>query len=157
MLTNNAKGILKQSCILWTPIWCVTLYFKDRRGVTSLLYNNRAEITVLVCKQKRYLVVLAQKLSGTTVNIVLHALPAGKKKLRSCFLFCVFRFGSVFNFSAPRASRASRGFTCCVNVLHVLSPWASKSSGESHIIRKPPKKKRNYFMNNQQHETATQS
>ena len=104
-------------------------------------------------KSSLYLVVLAQKLSGTTVNIVLHALPAGKKKIAQLFFILFFRFGSVFNFSAPRASRASRGFTCCVNVLHVLSPWASKSSGESHIIRKPPKKKRNYFMNNQQHET----
>lgn len=29
-------------------------HFRDRRGVASLRYRNRAEITVLVCEEKPY-------------------------------------------------------------------------------------------------------
>ena len=37
-----------------TPVWYVTLHFRDRLGTASLWYRNRAEITVLMCKQKPY-------------------------------------------------------------------------------------------------------
>ena len=40
--------------VVWTPIRYVTLHFRDRRGVASLRYSNRAEITVLMCEQKPY-------------------------------------------------------------------------------------------------------
>ena len=43
------------SGILWIPIRYVTLHFRDRRWAASLLYRNRAEITVLSCEQKPYL------------------------------------------------------------------------------------------------------
>ena len=46
----------KLSGIVWTPIRYVTLHSSDRRGVASLRYRNRAQITVLMCKQKPYLV-----------------------------------------------------------------------------------------------------
>ena len=39
-----------------TPIRYVALHFRHRRGTVALSYRNRAEITVLTCKQKRYLV-----------------------------------------------------------------------------------------------------
>ena len=51
-----------------TPIRYVTLLLRDRRGAASLRKKNRAEITVLICKQKTYLsgviFVPAQKLSS---------------------------------------------------------------------------------------------
>ena len=34
----------------------VTRHFRDRRGVASLHHRKRAKITVLMCKQKPYLV-----------------------------------------------------------------------------------------------------
>ena len=33
----------KFSCILWTPIWYVTLHFRDPRGAASLRYRKRAK------------------------------------------------------------------------------------------------------------------
>ena len=44
----------KFSCIVWTPIWYVTLHFRDPRGAASLRYRNRVEISVLICEQKPY-------------------------------------------------------------------------------------------------------
>ena len=44
----------KFSCIVWTPIWYVTLHFRDPRGAASLRYRNRVEITVRMCEQKHY-------------------------------------------------------------------------------------------------------
>ena len=38
--------------IVWTPIRCAALHFRDRRGVASLRHRNRATTTVLVCEQK---------------------------------------------------------------------------------------------------------
>ena len=52
---------------LSTPIRNVTLYFRDWRGAASLGFKNSAEITVLLCGQKLYPVLLSnqtQKLSG---------------------------------------------------------------------------------------------
>ena len=37
-----------------TPIQDVTLNLRDRRGVASLRYRNRTEITVLMCEQISY-------------------------------------------------------------------------------------------------------
>ena len=39
-----------------TPIRYMTLLLRDQRGAASLRKRNRAEITVLMCKQKPYLV-----------------------------------------------------------------------------------------------------
>ena len=39
---------------VWTPIRYVTLHLRDRVGAASLRYRNRAEITVLMWKQKPY-------------------------------------------------------------------------------------------------------
>ena len=49
----------KPSSIVWTPIWSVTLHFRDRPGAASLCYRKRAEITVLMCEQKPYSVWLS--------------------------------------------------------------------------------------------------
>ena len=53
--------------IVWTPIWSwyETLNFKDRRGVASLRYRNRAEIISTTCEQKlfRYVFPAVRKLS----------------------------------------------------------------------------------------------
>ena len=38
--------------IVWKHIRYVTLHFSDPRGVTSLRYKNRAEITEFICEQK---------------------------------------------------------------------------------------------------------
>ena len=35
---------------------CVTRHFRLQRGAASLRYRNRAEITVLMCEQRYYLV-----------------------------------------------------------------------------------------------------
>ena len=43
-----------------TPVWYVTLPFRDRLGTASLWYRNRAEITVLSCEQKPYPVWFSQ-------------------------------------------------------------------------------------------------
>ena len=40
--------------MIWTPIRYVTLHFRDGRGVASLRYRHRAEITILMCEQKPY-------------------------------------------------------------------------------------------------------
>ena len=37
-----------------TPIQDVTLNLRDRRGVASLRYRNRTEITVRMCEQMSY-------------------------------------------------------------------------------------------------------
>ena len=44
----------KLSSIVWTPIWSVTLQFRDLCGAASLCCRKRAEITVLMCEQKPY-------------------------------------------------------------------------------------------------------
>ena len=55
----------KLSGLVWTPIQYVTFHFRARHSAASLRYRNRAEITVLKCEQKPYLVFMpAQKLSG---------------------------------------------------------------------------------------------
>ena len=37
----------KFSCIVWTPIWYVTLHFRDPRGAASLRYRKRAKSSFL--------------------------------------------------------------------------------------------------------------
>ena len=49
----------KLSSTVWTPIWYVTLQFRDRCGAASLCYRKRAAITVLMCEQKPYSVWLS--------------------------------------------------------------------------------------------------
>ena len=46
--TQNASDIV------WTPLRYVTLHFGYRRNATSFRYRNRAEITVLISKQKPF-------------------------------------------------------------------------------------------------------
>ena len=41
---------------VWTPVPYVTRHFRVQRGAASLRYRNRAEITVLMCEQRYYLV-----------------------------------------------------------------------------------------------------
>ena len=42
----------KLSVIVWTPIRCATLHFRDRRGAASLRYRNHAKIPFLLSEQK---------------------------------------------------------------------------------------------------------
>ena len=42
------------SCIVWTPIWYVTLHFKRSARCSFARYRNRAEISVLIYEQKPY-------------------------------------------------------------------------------------------------------
>ena len=41
---------------VWTPIPYVTRHSREQRGTASFRYRNRAEITVLMCEQRHYLV-----------------------------------------------------------------------------------------------------
>ena len=63
----------------WTLIWLVTLHFRDWRGAASLLFWNRAKITVLVCEQKPYPVWFSRRRSWViryNVNIAANSLKA---------------------------------------------------------------------------------
>ena len=57
--------------IVWTPIWSwyETLNFKDRRGVASLRYRNRAEIIGTTCEQKLYPVCFPRRQNAILYNL----------------------------------------------------------------------------------------
>ena len=54
ILVSLSRCHKKLSGLGWTPIRYVTLHLSDQRGAASLRHRNRAEITVLMCKQKPY-------------------------------------------------------------------------------------------------------
>ena len=58
----------KFSCIVWTPIWYVTLHFRDPRGAASLRYRKRAKSPFLCVNR----------------NPVRNGFCAGVKAIRFC-------------------------------------------------------------------------
>ena len=67
-LTVNVNLRLKATQYDMNILRYVTLHFRDRRGAASLRYRNRAEIIVLMCEPKLYLVWLSCRRKSNPVR-----------------------------------------------------------------------------------------